>query len=106
MSDLLQKIKESHKLLCLFHAPWCAPSVTVLESFDIVAEDEEFRDMDFLDVALDSAPQVAKAFQVKGTPTIMYFLDGEPQASILGTISLENLFHWVSNNAKDKNGKG
>ncbi|MBK7864262.1 MAG: thioredoxin family protein [Archangiaceae bacterium] len=65
-------------------AGWCAPCRTFAPIFDRVGD--RHPDATFLKVNVDEEPQLARAFGVRGIPTLVVFRDGVPVFSRAGAL--------------------
>ena len=73
-------------------APWCAPCRAFTPVYERVAE--RHPDVAFTKVNVDEEPEIARAFQIRGIPTLVVFRDGVPlfaQAGMLPEAALDDL---------------
>jgi thioredoxin 1 len=73
-------------------APWCAPCRAFAPIFDRVSE--RHPDATFVKANVDEEPELARAFGVRGIPTLVVFRDGVPllvQAGLLPEGALDDL---------------
>jgi len=53
---------------------------------DEVAIEQAERGVRVLKVEVDQAPETSERFEVKSIPTLVFFLDGEPQFEMVGPV--------------------
>jgi thioredoxin 1 len=73
-------------------APWCAPCRAFTPIFERVSE--RHPDATFMKVNVDEEPEIARAFGVRGIPTLVVFRDGVPllaQAGLVPEAALNDL---------------
>lgn len=73
-----------------FWADWCGPckaQAPVLDSFAARYADE----MQVIKVEVDSAPFLMERFDISNIPTLMVFVDGKPEYSMVGARPLDTL---------------
>ena len=69
-----------------FWAEWCAPCKMMERILDEVAVEQAERGVRVVKVEVDQAPETSERFGVKSIPTLVFFLDGEPQFEMVGMI--------------------
>jgi thioredoxin 1 len=86
--DDFDELLEAEKGVALvdFWAPWCAPCHMMERILDEVAIEQADRGVRVLKVEVDQAPETAQRFEVKSIPTLVFFLDGEPQFEMVGPV--------------------
>jgi thioredoxin 1 len=69
-----------------FWAPWCGPCHTMAPSLEAFAADNAGRVTVF---KLDSEdnPKTSERYAIKSIPTLIFFRDGEPAATLVGAKS-------------------
>jgi thioredoxin len=72
-------------VLVYFWAPWCGHCTRYAPIFEELAK-EYAEKMTFAKLNCDENPDVASKCQIKGTPTLMIYRDGEQIDSIIGAI--------------------
>lgn len=91
-TDLEATLEKKGIVLVDCWAPWCAPCRAFAPIYDRVAE--KHPDVTFTKVNVDEEPEIARAFGVRGIPTLVAFRDGVPlfsQAGVLPEPALEAL---------------
>ena len=66
-----------------FWAPWCRPCKAIrphLEELDRASAGR----VDFVGVDIDRHPEIAARYEVLSIPTVILFVDGEPQETVVG----------------------
>ncbi len=79
------------KKLCIvdFYATWCGPCRMLAQEFDdILQETDKFN---IVKVDVDENPELVKQFSIEAMPTLIIFKDGNPQETIMGYRTKDNL---------------
>ena len=76
--------------LAVFVADWCQPCETLLSRL-ASASQESIRALSVAVVDVDREPALAERYGVKGTPTLILFVDGEPRLTRVGALSEQQL---------------
>jgi thioredoxin 1 len=85
-----QVLKSKQPVLVDIWAPWCGPCKAISPMIDELAADYAGT-LKVGKLNLDECPEVAKAFNVEGLPTLLIFNRGELVDSILGAVEREKL---------------
>jgi len=72
-------------VLVYFWAPWCGHCTRYAPTFEELAREYAGK-ITFAKLNCDENPDVASKCQIKGTPTLMIYRDGEQIDSIIGGI--------------------
>jgi thioredoxin 1 len=72
-----------HPVLVDFWAEWCGPCKMVSPVLDEIAKDNPDR-LRIGKVNIDENLELARRFEVMSIPTLILFIDGEPQLRIIG----------------------
>ena len=73
-----------------FWAEWCAPCKMIAPIVDELAEEYDGK-MKFTKLDVDSNPQIAMNYGVRGIPTLMIFSGGQPVGQVVGAVSKQAL---------------
>ena len=65
-----------------FYATWCGPCRVVAPMMEKLSQ--EYNDVVFLKVDVDSAPQLAAIYGITSMPTIVYIKNGRMLAKVIG----------------------
>jgi len=78
-----------------FWAEWCGPCKMIAPILDEIA-DEFSGKIKICKVDVDSNPESAAKFNVRGIPTLLVFKDGAVEATKVGALSKGQLTEFVS----------
>lgn len=80
--DHLDELRSTHpRLLVDFHAEWCGPCHMLAPTIERLAEDAPTA---VAKVDIDRRPDLARQFGVRSVPTLVFFVDGEPDTRLVG----------------------
>ncbi len=90
--DTFDRQRETHEApwLAVFVSDWCQPCETLLSRLSGSAHDI-VRALPLGVVDIEREPALAERYGVKGTPTLVLFVDGEPRATRVGALSDDQL---------------
>lgn len=77
-----------------FWAPWCGPCKMIAPLLDEIAIDYDGR-VKVCKVDVDSSPESAAKFNVRGIPTLLGFKNGAIEATKVGALSKSQLAEFV-----------
>ena len=78
-------IKSDTPVLVDFWADWCAPCKMIAPLVDELAEEYDGQ-VKFAKLDVDSNPQTAMTYGVRGIPTLLIFSDGQPVKQVVGAV--------------------
>ncbi len=78
-------IKADTPVLVDFWADWCAPCKMIAPLVDELAEEYDGQ-VKFAKLDVDSNPQTAMTYGVRGIPTLLIFSDGQPVKQVVGAV--------------------
>ena len=81
-------------VLILFTAPWCGPSIFMREDTEI-AMGSLPENVVLAEVDIETCPKATQTTAVKGTPWLALVQAGKPLASMVGTLTPEQIVAWV-----------
>jgi len=84
MVEFEEKVLQSDKPVVLdFHATWCGPCKRLAPILTEL-EDEYGDKIDFYRIDVDKAGQLAAEHQVRGVPTLVFYIDGQQVERLVG----------------------
>ncbi|MCH8061445.1 MAG: thioredoxin [Chloroflexi bacterium] len=78
-------IKSDTPVLVDFWADWCAPCKMIAPLVEELAEEYDGQ-VKFAKLDVDSNPQTAMTYGVRGIPTLLIFSDGQPVKQVVGAV--------------------
>ncbi len=78
-------IKSDTPVLVDFWADWCAPCKMIAPLVDELAEEYDGQ-VKFAKLDVDSNPQTAMTYGVRGIPTLLIFSGGQPVKQVVGAV--------------------
>ena len=78
-------IKSDTPVLVDFWADWCAPCKMIAPLVEELAEEYDGK-VKFAKLDVDSNPQTAMTYGVRGIPTLLIFSDGQPVKQVVGAV--------------------
>lgn len=70
-------VQEQKTSVVKFYSPWCGVCKAIEDDFNSVSKDVRFKDIAFLQVNIEKLSDIAAQYNVRGVPTISYFVDGK-----------------------------
>jgi thioredoxin 1 len=88
-AELEKYLKEYKNVMVDFFGPWCGPCKRMLPIVEELAGEYVDKGLAVLKVDIDMARDLAKDYQVRGVPTLIYFKDQKNVHQHTGAISKE-----------------
>lgn len=92
-AELQEKILSADVALLDFWAPWCGPCRMMMPNLETLQANSP--DLTIGKVNVDENQELAKAFGIRGIPTLVLLKKGEVQGTLVGAQSLERLQQFV-----------
>lgn len=83
-------------VLVLFTGSFCGPSHLIYPMIDALIENSDGTELTYAEVDVEKCPTITREFQVKATPTLIYFDRGVPLGSRVGSMSQEDLNDFLT----------
>jgi thioredoxin 1 len=87
-------LKAQLPVLVDYWATWCAPCRIIAPHLDIIAEKYQGR-LIVAKLNIDDSPNTARRYGVRGIPTLMLFINGDLEATKVGTLSISQLVAFI-----------
>lgn len=92
-AELQDKILSADVALLDFWAPWCGPCRMMMPNLETLQSNSPVLTIGKVNV--DENQELAKAFGIRGIPTLVLLKKGEVQGTLVGAQSLERLQQFV-----------
>ena len=84
-------IDDGNSLMLSFSASWCGPCKMLHPVLENLSNEEEFKNIIFLNSDVDDGFELAKKFNVKSIPSLLFFKKGKMLKHHVGFINKEEL---------------
>ena len=89
-----QVIKSEIPILVDYWAEWCGPCKMIAPILDEIAK-EYGEKLKICKIDVDSNPEIAPKFGIRGIPTLIMFKDGNAESTKVGAVSKSQLVEFV-----------
>ena len=87
-------VKSDVTVLVDFWAEWCGPCKMIAPILDEIAK-EYGEKLKICKIDVDSNPDIAPKFGIRGIPTLIMFKDGSAESTKVGAVSKSQLIEFV-----------
>ena len=87
-------VKSDIPVLVDFWAEWCGPCKMIAPILDEIAK-EYGEKLKICKIDVDSNPEIAPKFGIRGIPTLIMFKDGNAESTKVGAVSKSQLIEFV-----------
>ena len=87
-------VKSDVPVLVDFWAEWCGPCKMIAPILDEIAK-EYGEKLKVCKIDVDSNPEIAPKFGIRGIPTLIMFKDGNAESTKVGAVSKSQLVEFV-----------
>ena len=87
-------VKSDVPVLVDFWAEWCGPCKMIAPILDEIAK-EYGEKLKICKIDVDSNPEIAPKFGIRGIPTLIMFKDGNAESTKVGAVSKSQLIEFV-----------
>ncbi len=87
-------VKSDVPVLVDFWAEWCGPCKMIAPILDEIAK-EYGEKLKICKIDVDSNPDIAPKFGIRGIPTLIMFKDGKAESTKVGAVSKSQLIEFV-----------
>ena len=74
-----------------FEADWCIPCKEITPSVEMLSEEWDGKNVEFVSLDIDGASSVVQKYNIFGVPTFIAFRNGEPVSEVRSNVNIGNL---------------
>jgi len=87
-----QEILDKNEFVVVdFYANWCSPCASMHKVIDTLAQQKDLEHIVFVKVNVEEQKTLADRYHIRGLPTLMFFVDGQPIRTIHGYVDKKEL---------------
>ena len=84
-SEYSKIIKTDNNIILDFYANWCGPCKVLLKTFEDIKNDNTFDNVTIVKINVDNFPDIAKSYNVRSMPTMVFTSDNSGDRKTLKT---------------------
>ena len=92
---LSEFLSDNKKTIIDFYANWCGPCKNLSKTFDIVSSEEKFDGLSVIKINVDSYQDIARKFNVRSLPTVVFTESSKVIKTKVGNISKNDLVQII-----------